>query len=62
MTNSLQGYVDLAIALGSDRARLGALSARLRANRSRLPYFDLDAYTRAFEAVVERAWAETPID
>ena len=62
VTNSLQGYVDLAIALGSDRARLGALSARLRANRSRLPYFDLDAYTRAFEAVVERAWAETPAD
>ena len=62
VTNSLQGYVDLAIALGSDRARLGELSSRLRANRSRLPYFDLDAYTRAFEAVVERAWAETPLD
>ena len=62
VANGLQGYVDGAIALGSDRTRLGELSARLRANRSRLPYFDLDAYARAFEAAVERAWAGTPVD
>ena len=62
VANSLQDYVDGAIALGSDRARLVELSARLRANRSRLPYFDLDAYARAFEAAVERAWAGTPVD
>ena len=62
VANSLQDYVDGAIALGSDRTRLVELSARLRANRSRLPYFDLDAYARAFEAAVERAWAETPVD
>lgn len=62
VATSLRGYVDSAIALGADRPRLGELSLRLRTNRSHLPYFDLDAYTRAFEAAIERAWAETPVD
>jgi len=59
-TASLQEYVDAAVALGRDRPRLRESSLRLRANRSLKPFFDADAYARAFEAAVERAWAETP--
>jgi predicted O-linked N-acetylglucosamine transferase (SPINDLY family) len=38
------------------------MAAKLRASRDTLPLFDLDRYTRAFEAAVERAWRETPSD
>ena len=57
---SLQEYVDIAVALGRDRPRLRETSLQLRANRSLKPFFDADAYARAFEAAIERAWAETP--
>jgi len=53
-------YIARAIALGNDRPRLAAMAARLRAARDTLPLFDLDRYTRGFEAALERAWRETP--
>jgi predicted O-linked N-acetylglucosamine transferase (SPINDLY family) len=59
---SRDDYVALAIALGNDRPRLAALAERLRTNRDALPLFDMDRYTRAFEAAIERAWRETPLD
>ena len=57
---SLEEYADIAIALGLDRPRLRESSLRLRANRSLKPFFDADAYSRAFEAAIERAWKDTP--
>ncbi|MBK6806077.1 MAG: hypothetical protein IPG84_15120 [Betaproteobacteria bacterium] len=54
------GSPDTAIALGLDRPRLRESSLRLRANRSLKPFFDPDAYARAFEAAIERAWKDTP--
>jgi predicted O-linked N-acetylglucosamine transferase (SPINDLY family) len=62
VATSREDYVARAIALGNDRPRLAAMAARLRAARDTLPLFDLDRYTRAFEAAVERAWRETPAD
>lgn len=59
---SLSAYVETAIALGLDRARLRGLSLRLQANRSLQPYFDVDAYARTFGAAIERAWVDTPAD
>jgi predicted O-linked N-acetylglucosamine transferase (SPINDLY family) len=62
VATSRDDYVTRAIALGNDRPRLAAMAAKLRATRDTLPLFDLDRYTRAFEAAVERAWRETPPD
>jgi predicted O-linked N-acetylglucosamine transferase (SPINDLY family) len=59
---SRDDYVKLAIALGNDRPRLAAMAAKLRATRDALPLFDLDRYTRTFEAAIEHAWRETPLD
>jgi predicted O-linked N-acetylglucosamine transferase (SPINDLY family) len=55
-------YVTRGITLGNDRPQLAAMAAKLRATRDTLPLFDLDRYTRAFEAAVERAWRETPLE
>ncbi len=51
-------FEDLAVALAQDAARLGALRARLAAQRLSAPLFDAPAYTRdleaAFVAMVQR--------
>ncbi len=60
VTTSLDDYVATAVELGRHPAQLRELAERLRAARRVRPYFDLDGFTRRFEAAVERAWAETP--
>jgi predicted O-linked N-acetylglucosamine transferase (SPINDLY family) len=62
VVGSRDEYVSRAIALGRDRPRLAAMAAKLASTRDTLPLFDLDRYTRAFEAAIERAWRETPLD
>ena len=62
VATSRDDYVRRGIELGNDRPRLAALAATLRERRDALPLFDLDRYTRAFEAAIERAWRETPVD
>ena len=62
VSTSREDYVRLAVELGNDRPRLAAMAAKLRTSRDSLPLFDLDRYTRAFEAAIERAWRETPVD
>ena len=59
---SLDDYVRIAVSLARDRERLRGLAFALRERRDTLPLFDLDRYARSFEAAIERAWAETPLD
>lgn len=53
------GYVELAIALATDRHRLGTIREKLATNRFRAPLFDADRFCRHLEAgyvaMVERA-------
>ena len=55
------GYAELAIALATDRHRLGTIREKLTANRFRAPLFDADRFCRhleaGFAAMVERAKA-----
>ncbi|HZG28375.1 MAG TPA: glycosyl transferase [Ensifer sp.] len=55
------GYVDLAVALATDRHRLGTIREKLATNRFRAPLFDADRFCRhleaGFAAMVERAKA-----
>ena len=60
VVTSRDAFVQRAIELGNDRPRLAAMAASLREKRDTLPLFDLDRYTRVFEAAVEHAWRETP--
>ena len=56
VTHSLADYAELAGALVADPARLGALRARLAAQRRAAPLFDVLAYTLALEALFEQMW------
>ena len=49
-------YVAIAIALATDSHRRGALAERIRAALPRDNASAMEAYTRNFEAVLERAW------
>jgi predicted O-linked N-acetylglucosamine transferase (SPINDLY family) len=55
---TLEEYVELAVALGRDRNRLGELKARLAAQAPKSPLFDSGRYVRhlewAFESIQER--------
>jgi len=54
---SLADYERLAIELARDGARLGALRARLAANRLTQPLFRTEEFTRCLERAYERMWA-----
>ncbi|MEY4750546.1 MAG: hypothetical protein RIQ60_2760 [Pseudomonadota bacterium] len=54
---SAQDYIDTAIALGRDRARLAALKQRLIEQRLHSPLFDSERFTRDLEALFRRMWA-----
>jgi len=56
VTDTLQDYETLALALARDPARLAALRQRLAANRATAPLFDSAAYARAIEAAFIRMW------
>jgi len=49
-------YERTAIAIARDPGRLAALRARLAANRSRMPLFDTEGFTRSLEAAYEEMW------
>ncbi|MEK8029261.1 tetratricopeptide repeat protein [Ideonella sp. DXS29W] len=58
-TASAEAYVDLAVALAQDPARLQALKQRLAAQRLSVPLFDSAAWTRDLEHLYERmAWRQ----
>ena len=54
ITTSLDAYERLAVDLARDPRRLGALRARLAANRHTAPLFDTPRYVRNYEAALER--------
>jgi len=54
---SLADYERLAIELARDGARLGALRARLAANRLTQPLFRTEEFTRCLERAYARMWA-----
>jgi predicted O-linked N-acetylglucosamine transferase (SPINDLY family) len=56
VTRDLVAYRDLAIALARDEARLGALRAKLAANRTTCPLFRTERFTRHIESAYERMW------
>jgi len=49
-------YDAIAADLADDRSRLTALTARLRDTGMRSALFDMDRYTRAFEAALRSGW------
>ena len=49
-------YASIALALARDRDRLSQIAHRLRETGRRSPLFDMDAYARAFESAIERAF------
>jgi predicted O-linked N-acetylglucosamine transferase (SPINDLY family) len=51
---SYDQYESIAHNLGAERDRLRALRARLSRDRITSPLFDMVAYTRSFEAALER--------
>lgn len=50
-------YIDVAVGLGRDRARLRASASKL-AEPARCPLFDSRAYARRFEAALEWMWSD----
>jgi predicted O-linked N-acetylglucosamine transferase (SPINDLY family) len=57
VTTTPEAYADLALALAQDPARLSALRTRLQAQRHAADLFNVQAYTRALEALYARMWA-----
>ena len=55
---SIDEYAAIALALARDRERLHALTARLRSGARASALFDIERYTQAFAAGVERMWSE----
>jgi len=55
---SADEYEAIALTLAREREKLRALSARLRGGVRASALFDMERYTRAFEAAVERMWNE----
>ena len=58
VTTSLADYEALALRLAQHPSELAALRARLAANRSTTPLFDIARYTRDFEDGMWRIWRE----
>lgn len=56
VTSSDSEYFELALELARDPARLGSIRDRLEANRSIMPMFDTEQYTRHIEAGYEAAY------
>ena len=56
VANDPDGYVDIARSLANDRARCARIRQALAEGRSRSALFDMDAYARAFEAAVTKAY------
>jgi predicted O-linked N-acetylglucosamine transferase (SPINDLY family) len=54
ITDNLQDYETLALALANDPARLAALKQKLEANRLTTPLFDSSRFTRNLEAAYEQ--------
>ena len=54
VTGSFADYEAEALALARDETRLGAIRARLAANRATAPLFDPPRYTRGYEAALAR--------
>ena len=54
---TLADYVELAVALASDRVRLAVLRQRLADNRLTEPLFDTDRYVRDLERAYLHVWA-----
>ena len=59
VAGSLDEYEAIAISLARDRARLAALTVRLRGGVRSGALFDMARYTQAFEAAMERMLTET---
>jgi predicted O-linked N-acetylglucosamine transferase (SPINDLY family) len=62
VTESLETYASLALALAEDRSRLGAYRLRLAAAREASPLFDSVGYARALEALLREALQATGAD
>lgn len=58
ITNSLEDYEALAVALVEDRPRLAALKARLAANKATHPLFDTSRFCRGLEHTLEQLTRE----
>jgi predicted O-linked N-acetylglucosamine transferase (SPINDLY family) len=58
VTTSLAEYEALALRLAREPETLAALRARLVANRSTHPLFDMARYTQDFEALLLHTWDE----
>jgi predicted O-linked N-acetylglucosamine transferase (SPINDLY family) len=56
VTDSMEDYEALAVALAKDPARLKALRDRLAANRASAPLFDTARFTRRIEAAYAGMW------
>ena len=57
ITNTLEDYEGLILALARDGARLSGIRSRLAQNRARCPLFDTARYTRNLERAYEEMWA-----
>jgi predicted O-linked N-acetylglucosamine transferase (SPINDLY family) len=58
VTTSLAEYEALALRLAREPETLAAVRARLAANRSTHPLFDMAGYTQDFEALLLHTWDE----
>ena len=56
VTNSMEQYAELALALAGDQARLGAIKAKLIANKATFPLFDTPRYCRHLELSFKMMW------
>jgi predicted O-linked N-acetylglucosamine transferase (SPINDLY family) len=56
VTHSLEDYEALALGLGQDSERLGAIRAKLDRNHASCPLFDTDRFTRHLEAAYLTMW------
>jgi protein O-GlcNAc transferase len=59
VANSHDEYAAIALDLARERSRLGAIAARLRASGHASPLFDMQAYTRHFEAAIMRMYRQS---
>jgi protein O-GlcNAc transferase len=56
VTNSIEQYESLALALAREPARLQGIRHKLAANRMTTPLFDSERFTRSLEAAYEAMW------
>ncbi|MFT3776862.1 MAG: tetratricopeptide repeat protein [Ottowia sp.] len=56
IASSPEDYLNLALALSSDPARLSALRQRLESSRMQVPLFDTARFTRHIERAYDMAW------